>query len=93
MKKLRVAALIRDGLIPPDGVTGYDADDPPEWKMEFDIVMTLREMGHEVEPVGLYDDLTPVRRTIVDWKPHIAFMMLEEFHGVAQLPSVRWITE
>ena len=84
MKKLRVAALIRDGLIPPEGVTGCDADNPPEWKMEFDIIMTLRELGHEVEPVGLYDDLTPVRRNILEWNPHIAFMMLEEFHGVAQ---------
>lgn len=84
MKKLRVAALIREGLVPPEDVTGYDVDEPPEWKMEFDIIATLREMGHEVQPVGLYDDLNPVRDSILNWKPHVAFMMLEEFHGVAQ---------
>ncbi|GAB5442875.1 MAG: D-alanine--D-alanine ligase [Fuerstiella sp.] len=84
MRKLRVAALIRDGLIPPADATGYNVEDPPDWKMEFDIISTLRERGHEVRPVGLYDDLTPVRECILNWKPHIAFMMLEEFHGVAQ---------
>ena len=52
--------------------------------MEFDILRTLREMGHEVRPIGLYDDLSPIRKSILEWKPHIAFMMLEEFHGVAQ---------
>ncbi len=84
MKKLRVAALIRDGLVPPEDAKGYDVENPPEWKMEFDIISTLREIGHEVRPIGLYDDLTPVRESILNWKPHIAFMMLEEFHGVAQ---------
>ena len=84
MKKLRVAALIRDGLIPPEDAQSYNQDNPPEWKMEFDIMATLRECGHEVKPVGLFDDLTPVRNNIREWKPHVAFMMLEEFHGVAQ---------
>ena len=84
MKKLRVAALIREGLVPPESATEYDVNDPPDWKMEFDIISTLEKMGHDVKPIGLYDDLTPVRECILNWKPHIAFMMLEEFHGVAQ---------
>ncbi len=84
MRKLRVVALIRDGLVPPPEAEGYDVDNPPDWKMEFDIIATLREMGHDVRPIGLYDDLNPVRETILEWKPHVAFMMLEEFHGVAQ---------
>ena len=84
MKKLRIAALIRDGLIPPESATSYDVDNPPEWKMEFDILATLGDLGHDVRPIGLYDDLTPVRNCILNWKPHIAFMMLEEFHGISQ---------
>ncbi|MEZ6127135.1 MAG: ATP-grasp domain-containing protein [Planctomycetaceae bacterium] len=84
MRKLRIAALIREGLVPPEDVTEYDENDPPEWKMEFDILATLREMGHDAVPIGLYDDLSPVRKCIRDWKPHVAFMMLEEFHGIAQ---------
>lgn len=84
MRKLRIAGLVREGLIPPPDVTEYDIENPPPWKMEFDIMRTLREMGHDVHPIGLYDDLAPVRQSILEWKPHIAFMMLEEFHGVAQ---------
>ena len=53
MKKLRIAALIRDGLIPPESATSYDVDNPPEWKMEFDILATLGDLGHEVRPIGL----------------------------------------
>lgn len=84
MRKLRIAALVREGLAPPETATTYDADNPPEWKMEFDIISTLRDSGHEVRPISLFDDLTPVRECILSWKPHVAFMMLEEFHGVAQ---------
>ena len=84
MKKFRVAALVREGLVPPSDAKGYDVENPPDWKMEFDIISTLREMGHSVETIALYDDLTPVRESILTWKPHLAFMMLEEFHGVAQ---------
>lgn len=84
MRKYRIAALVREGLAPPESAATYDADDPPEWKMEFDIISTLRDAGHEVRPISLFDDLTPVRECILNWKPHVAFMMLEEFHGVAQ---------
>lgn len=82
-KKLRILALVREGLVPPDSLGEYDDENPPEWKVEFDVVMTLKEMGHEVMVVGVFDDLSPIRRAILDWKPDIAFMLLEEFHGVA----------
>ena len=48
MRKYRVAALIREGLVPPEDATGYDVENPPDWKMEFDIVTTLREMGADL---------------------------------------------
>ena len=44
MRKLRIAALVREGLVPPDDAEGYNVEDPPEWKMEFDIIATLGEM-------------------------------------------------
>jgi D-alanine-D-alanine ligase len=83
MKKLRVLALVREGLVPPETMEDIGEGNPPEWKMEFDIITTLREMGHEVSPLGLFDDLSPIRQSILDHQPDIAFMMLEEFHGVA----------
>jgi D-alanine-D-alanine ligase len=83
VKKLRVMALVREGLIPPDSLEGKTDKEIAKWKAEFDVIATLREMGHEVRPVAVIDDLGPIRETILDWKPHIVFMLLEEFHGVA----------
>ena len=81
-KKLRILALVREGLVPPDTLGKFDDENPPEWKVEFDVVNTLKEMGHDVKAIGVFDDLSPIRRAILDWQPDIAFMLLEEFHGV-----------
>ncbi|MBN2293337.1 MAG: D-alanine--D-alanine ligase [Pirellulales bacterium] len=83
MKRLRVLVIMREGLVPPDTLEGRSEKEIAEWKSEFDVVTTLREMGHDVRPLGVFDDLSPIRQTIQDWSPHIAFMLLEEFHGVA----------
>ena len=83
MKKLRVLVLMHEDLVPPETLEGYDEKHFLPWKAEFDVLTTLREMGHEAQPLGMSDDLGVVRRTILDWKPHVAFNLLEEFHGVA----------
>lgn len=82
MKQRRIIVLIREGLEPPDSLEGYTEKQIAEWKAEFDVIHTLSEMGHDVVPVGVYDDLQPIRDAILKYKPHIAFMLLEEFHGV-----------
>ena len=82
MKKLRVLVLMHESLVPPESTDGYTDEQIQEWKTEFDVVSTLREMKHEVLPIGLYDDLGLIRRSLNDFKPHITFNLLEEFHGV-----------
>ncbi len=82
MKKLRVLVLMHESLVPPDSMEGYSDDEILEWKTEFDVVNTLAELGHEVLPLGVYDDLGDLRRACDDFKPHIWFNLLEEFHGV-----------
>ncbi len=82
MKKLRVLALVREGLVPPDVMEDKGTNEFPEWKMEFDVISTLKDLGHEVQVLGVFDDLGPIRQAILEWQPQIAFMMLEEFHGV-----------
>jgi len=83
MKKLRVLALMHEDLIPPEKPgEGVDLA-TVEWKTEYDIVTTLRDMGHEVQPLGLRNDLAVIRKAIEEWKPQIAFNLLEEFDGVA----------
>lgn len=82
-KPLRVLVLCHEDLVPPDSTEGLTDKEIQPWKMEFDVIDTLRSMGHEVFPIGLYSDLTIIRNAIEDLKPHIAFNLLEEFHGDA----------
>ena len=39
-------------------------------------------MGHEVKALGVHDDLGEIRRLVTEWKPHIAFNLLEGFDDV-----------
>lgn len=82
LKNQRIMVLVREGLEPPESLDGFTEKEIAEWKTEFDVVHTLKELGHHVKIVGVYDDLKPIRETILSWKPHLAFMLLEEFHGV-----------
>jgi len=52
------------------------------WRTEFDVISTLRTLGHEVQTLGVHDDLGDIRRASTDWKPHIAFNLLEGFDDV-----------
>ena len=83
MRKLRVLVLMHEDNIPPESLEGYTDKEILDWKAEYDVVTTLRERGHEVRPLGVRSDLGVIRDTITEWKPHIAFNLLEEFHGVA----------
>jgi D-alanine-D-alanine ligase len=82
MKRLRILVLMHEDLVPPDPLNGHDVT-KAEWKTEYDVVSTLRKLGHDVKPLGVKSDLGVLRSAIEDWKPHIAFNLLEEFDGVA----------
>jgi D-alanine-D-alanine ligase len=82
MKKLRVLVLLHGELVPPDSLDGYSDKQIAEWKTEFDVVTALKELGHEVRPLGMTDDLGVLRTAIMEWKPDVAFNLLEEFQGV-----------
>jgi D-alanine-D-alanine ligase len=79
--------LVHEGLVPPPTMEGYSEEQVSEWKAEYDVITTLREMGHEVRTVGVVDDLNPIRRAVKDWSPQVAFMLLEEFHGLGVYDS------
>ena len=77
--KLRVMMLMHPDLVPPDDL--IDKDDPrmKKYCTEYDVQQALKTLGHEVRIVAVEDDITPIRNTILDWKPHIAFNLLEAF--------------
>jgi D-alanine-D-alanine ligase len=77
----RVLVLVREGLVPPDSIEGLTEAEIRPWKTEYDVISSLRRMGHEAIPIGLYDDLATIRKALEEKKPHVIFNLLEEFNG------------
>ena len=80
MKKSRVLILLHRNLMPKEGVAAPDVN--PEWRMEWDVVTNLRKRGHELMLIEVHDDLTPIRQALDEFKPRIAFNLLESFDNV-----------
>jgi D-alanine-D-alanine ligase len=82
VSKLRVLALMHRHLMPPDTIPeGTDLVSAP-WRTEYDVITTLKALGHEVQPLAVHDDLGDIRRASEEWKPHIAFNLLEGFDDI-----------
>ena len=64
MRRLRVLVLMHPDFMPPDSTDGYTARQINEWKTEYDVVSTLRAAGHEVRPLGVQEEIKPVREAI-----------------------------
>lgn len=84
-KRLRIVVPMHVDLIPPESTEGLSCEQIQPWKTEYDVVSTLSNMGHEVFPVGLYDELNVLKVQLLSRRPHVAFNLLEEFHGSALL--------
>lgn len=83
MRKHRILVLMHPEMVPPETLRGFTQDEINLWKTEYDVVTTLKELGHEVVPVGVQDELLPVGQAVRDLEPHVVFNLLEEFHGKA----------
>lgn len=82
MKKLRVLILTHESLVPPASLAGFTEQQVNEFRTEYDVMTVLGEAGHEVRVLGLYDNLADLRAAITDWRPDIAFNLLQEFQGI-----------
>ncbi len=80
MRRLRILVLMHPDFVPPDSTDGYTARQINEWKTEYDVVSTLRAAGHDVRPLGVQEEIKPVRDEIEGFKPHVVFNLLEQFH-------------
>src|SRR5688572_32042557 len=76
-KKLRVVVLMHPSTVPPDKPEDFSERRAYEWKTELDVMTTLRELGHEVHPVAVRDELSPIRTVIEESKPDIVFNLLD----------------
>lgn len=86
-KPLRVLVLLHPTLVPPDSLRGLPADEVSRIKTEYDVVSTLRSLGHEVRVLGVQDELNPIRIAAEEWHPDIVFNLLEEFHGISDFDA------
>lgn len=83
VRKLRILVLMHAEFVPPESLKGYSDTEIDRFKTEYDVVGALEELGHEVRPLGVKEELRPIRTAIEEWQPDIAFNLLEEFRGEA----------
>lgn len=86
-KPLRILVLMHPSLVPPDSLKGQSPEEVHRWKTEFGVVSTLRKIGHEVRPLGVQDELNPIRVAAEEWEPDVVFNLLEEFYGLSDFDS------
>jgi D-alanine-D-alanine ligase len=78
---LRVMVLFHADLMPPETLDGVENKEKEPWRTEYDVITTLKQMGHEVIPIGLRSDLSVITRALEEHKPQVTFNLLEEFDG------------
>src|SRR5439155_17986947 len=72
-KKLRVMVLCHEDLVPPDSIDDLTPKEVAPFKTEWDVISTLKKIGHEVLPVGVYNNLGVIGNALLEFKPHVAF--------------------
>ena len=77
MKSLRILVLVHEDLIPPADIKGFADAEIVQWKTEYDVVTTLKQIGHDVQVPGVRADLGVIRAALLGFKPDIAFNLLE----------------
>ncbi len=79
---LRVLLLMDRDSVPPENVAALPGEQQEKFRAEMDVHAHLLKLGHEVRPLGIYDDLTPLRDAITELKPQITFNMTEAFRDI-----------
>lgn len=100
MRSLRVLVLMHTDLVPKVMPASVSIPEIPEvgtleesarletpWTTEYDVLLNLAQMGHQVKPLGIYSDLSKIRKTLEEFKPHLVFNLLEEFDGESVFDS------
>lgn len=83
-RRLRILILMDPDLIPPESMKGLTEQQRYECKTEWDVLRTLRGLGHEVRTLGVHDELAPIRREVEEWKPHVVVNLLEALFGLRE---------
>ncbi|MCO4753670.1 MAG: ATP-grasp domain-containing protein [Bacteriovoracaceae bacterium] len=69
-------------LIPPKEYDSGELDRfKTAWIAEADVITALKELGHNVETLGIDDEITPLATKIKEKRPSLVFNMLEQFNN------------
>ncbi len=82
MRRSKILLMVHESLVPPEDAADKTEEERYEWRTEYDVLSTLKDLGHNVQIIGIGDRLTELREAIRDWRPRIVFNLLEQFSGV-----------
>jgi D-alanine-D-alanine ligase len=68
-------------FVPPEDAKSLEPAAFDLVKTEYDVVTAVRSLGHDVQQLGVHDELRPIREAAENFKPEIVFNLMEEFHG------------
>ena len=81
---MKIIVLVHSDLIPPEKVVKSDYEwDKVPWVTEYEVIKNLTDSGHDVEVLGIHDDLKALRVAVKRYNPKIVFNLMEEFKGEA----------
>ena len=80
---MRVLVLVHEELVPPASIKGMKDQQIIPFKTEYDVTTCLEDLGHDVRPCGVSNDLGVLRDALAEFKPRIVVNVLEEFYDNA----------
>jgi D-alanine-D-alanine ligase len=82
MSRKRILLMVHEALVPPEDVSALSEEEIDKFRTEYNVLAALENLGHEVRVIGIGDQLTELRTSIGEFKPHIVFNLLDEFSGI-----------
>lgn len=79
--KLRVTVLTHQNFEMPEDIEKLDKKEVADRQTEYDVVVALSHLGHQTRILGAVTELPALRESLMSWKPHLVFNLLEEFRG------------
>ena len=82
VKKLSVLVVCQEGSLPALAPERAPNRGEGLWRPVQDVSETLQSLGHQVQILGIDDELAPLRRAILRQKPDVVFNLVEGFMGI-----------
>ncbi|RKY40626.1 MAG: hypothetical protein DRP85_08240 [Candidatus Makaraimicrobium thalassicum] len=85
MKKLEILVLFDSAGTPPADQDFTEEFKKEEWFTEAAVIETLKQTGHKVRILGIYNDVRLILREVEEHRPDVVFNLTELFLGKASL--------